>query len=164
MQGFEARGTILAQRLTAWTNLLDAAGSSGPLTINPRRIKAPRYNISQKVISKVSWTIWSCFLAAFSFHITLHNNSVKLSVKVMLPGVTLIPYILNLFQGVVLVLHVNLYQVCKRYQCFASTNSNHMHLLRDDKTVYKTEDLIEQTAIRSNSSGKLRYRFQIRAH
>ena len=164
MQGFEARGTVLAQRLTAWTNLLDAASSSGPLTINPRHIKEPQYNISQKVFSKVSRTIWSCFLAAFSFLISLDNNSVKLYVKVMLTSVTLIPYILNLIQGVVLILHMDPYQVCKRYQCFASTNSNHMHLLRDDRMVFKIEDLILQTAVPSNSSGKLRYRFQIRAH
>jgi hypothetical protein len=84
-------------------NLLDAAGTSGPLTINPRHIKAPRYNISQKVISKVSQTTWSCFLAAFSCYISqLCNNTVKLSAKVILAGVTLIPYILNLFQGVML--------------------------------------------------------------
>jgi len=103
VQGFEARGTVLAQRLTAWMNLLDAASSSGPLTTNPRHIKAPRYNISQKVLSKVSQTLWSCILAAFSGHISqLYNNTVKLSMKVILPGVTLIPYIFGLFQGVML--------------------------------------------------------------
>jgi len=57
VQGFEARGTILAQRLTAWRNLLDATGPSGPLTIDPRQIpthiKVPWYNVSQNVISKV---------------------------------------------------------------------------------------------------------------
>jgi hypothetical protein len=53
VQGFEARGTTLAQRSTAWKNLLDAAGSSGQLTVNPRRIKRPKYNMSQNVISSV---------------------------------------------------------------------------------------------------------------
>ncbi|KAJ4434347.1 hypothetical protein ANN_22906, partial [Periplaneta americana] len=54
--GFEARGTVLAQRLTAWKNLLDATGPSGPLVIDPRQIpthiEIPRYNVSQNAISK----------------------------------------------------------------------------------------------------------------
>jgi hypothetical protein len=57
VQGFESRGTILAQRMTAWRNLLDATGPSGPLTIDPRKIpkyiKVPQYNTSQNTISKV---------------------------------------------------------------------------------------------------------------
>jgi hypothetical protein len=58
-------------------NLLDAAGTSGPLTINPSYIKAPQYNISQKVLLKVSQTVWSCFLAAFHVYtLQLRNNSV----------------------------------------------------------------------------------------
>lgn len=34
-QGFEARGTVLAQRLTAWHNLMDATKARGELTANP---------------------------------------------------------------------------------------------------------------------------------
>jgi hypothetical protein len=43
----------------------------------------------------------------------------------------------------------------QKYQCVVSTNSNHIHLLRDDRMVCKIEGLIEQTAIPSNSSGEL---------
>ncbi|CAG2063579.1 unnamed protein product, partial [Timema podura] len=34
-QGFEARGTVIAQRLTAWNNLLEATRPSGNLLVNP---------------------------------------------------------------------------------------------------------------------------------
>lgn len=34
-QGFEARGTPLAQRLTAWYNLMKATGAQGELVDNP---------------------------------------------------------------------------------------------------------------------------------
>nr|CAD7412071.1 unnamed protein product [Timema poppensis] len=33
--GFEARGTVIAQRLTAWSNLLEATRASGNLLVNP---------------------------------------------------------------------------------------------------------------------------------
>nr|CAD7455215.1 unnamed protein product [Timema tahoe] len=33
--GFEARGTVIAQRLTAWNNLLEATRPSGNLLVNP---------------------------------------------------------------------------------------------------------------------------------
>lgn len=35
MEGFEARGTEIANRLTAWQNLQEATRPSGPLTVNP---------------------------------------------------------------------------------------------------------------------------------
>lgn len=34
-QGFEARGTTLAQRLTAWVNLIEATHPRGELVENP---------------------------------------------------------------------------------------------------------------------------------
>jgi hypothetical protein len=43
----------------------------------------------------------------------------------------------------------------QKYHCVVSTNSNHIHLLSDDRMVCKIEGCIEQTAIPSNSSGKL---------
>jgi len=65
---------------------------------------------------------------------------------------------------VVLILCMNLYQVCRRYQPVVSANCNHMRLLRDDRMVRKIEGFIEQTTVPSNRSGKLRYRFQMGAH
>lgn len=35
LQGFEARGTEIANRLTAWENLLEETRPSGRLTANP---------------------------------------------------------------------------------------------------------------------------------
>ena len=35
MQGFETRGTPIADGLTAWSNLLDGVSHLGPLTTNP---------------------------------------------------------------------------------------------------------------------------------
>lgn len=40
-QGFEARGTEIGQKLTAWKNLLDESGSSGLLSHNPKELIIP---------------------------------------------------------------------------------------------------------------------------
>ncbi|KAK7868686.1 hypothetical protein R5R35_006977 [Gryllus longicercus] len=37
--GFEARGTVLAQRLTSWENLIRSTGLHGQLTVNPKELK-----------------------------------------------------------------------------------------------------------------------------
>lgn len=37
-QGFETRGTILAQRITAWENLCESTRPSGILTVNPNEL------------------------------------------------------------------------------------------------------------------------------
>ncbi|GAB6020682.1 hypothetical protein CHUAL_003351 [Chamberlinius hualienensis] len=55
--GFEPRGTVLAQRESAWNNLMEATKSSGPLTTNPseeelRRFHEMRYNRSLAKQSK----------------------------------------------------------------------------------------------------------------
>ena len=34
-QGFEARGTVIGNRLVAWENLLEATRGNGPLIVNP---------------------------------------------------------------------------------------------------------------------------------
>jgi len=51
----------------------------------------------------------------------------------------------------------------QKYWCVVSTNSNHMHLLRDDRMILKIKDLVEQTAV-PFINGKLRYGFQTGAH
>lgn len=49
-QGFETRGTVIAQRLTAWDNLLQATRPSGLFAVDPRDLLAPvstpSYNVS----------------------------------------------------------------------------------------------------------------------
>uniref|UniRef100_A0A336L3V2 CSON002639 protein n=1 Tax=Culicoides sonorensis TaxID=179676 RepID=A0A336L3V2_CULSO len=40
--GFEARGTVIGQRLTAWRNLLEESGISGLITVNPKELIIPR--------------------------------------------------------------------------------------------------------------------------
>lgn len=63
IQGFESRGTALAQRLTAWKNLLEATEPSGLLTTNPFAYQAYNQNVVRKNTTKVS--------VIFRFHSTV---------------------------------------------------------------------------------------------
>ncbi|XP_049846062.1 protein dispatched [Schistocerca gregaria] len=45
--GFQSRGTVLSQRITAWINLKDATRPSGPLSVNPKGDTADLREISK---------------------------------------------------------------------------------------------------------------------
>lgn len=49
LQGFEARGTVLAQRLVTWYNLMEATKTRGELTDNPLEYHQYIHQLSQQV-------------------------------------------------------------------------------------------------------------------
>ena len=72
LQGFEARGTMLAQRLTAWHNLIEKTHPRGELVDNPLEY----YHYLQHIIQKVKLfilVVWKAMhlknLLYFFFHL-----------------------------------------------------------------------------------------------
>ncbi|XP_011634830.1 protein dispatched [Pogonomyrmex barbatus] len=55
--GFEARGTVLAQRLTAWNNLIEATKSRGELIDNPLEYHQYIHHLSQSNIKTQNYSL-----------------------------------------------------------------------------------------------------------
>lgn len=71
LQGFEARGTMLAQRLNAWHNLMEATKTRGELTNNPLEYEQYIRQLNQQVLALIYFNFYR--LSIFSSLIVLSN-------------------------------------------------------------------------------------------
>lgn len=81
-QGFESRGTDIANRLTAWHNLLEETRPSGRLTSNPYERTLPRENVSCLYTTLVPTYDCVVFFIYFELKISFRCSSTNIQNKV----------------------------------------------------------------------------------